>query len=149
HPNDTIPLLPDFGGVIPPAFFKTVSGMEHEQLFAEFNVSAARNLSLSSEVRMCAEYNILEKRKWRSLAEEKDSLLGAKDKEIEELRSQLLKAKEESAVVAQLRARVSSLEAIEGSLRGEVASVKGYNDLLEQECSVLRLQVTSLESTIP
>ncbi|GJR05433.1 hypothetical protein Tco_0528417 [Tanacetum coccineum] len=33
----------------PPAFFKTVRGMEHEQLFTEFNVSAARNLSLSSE----------------------------------------------------------------------------------------------------
>ncbi|GKG59572.1 hypothetical protein Tco_0607200, partial [Tanacetum coccineum] len=60
----------------------------------------------------------------------------AKDKEIEELRSQLLKANEESVVVAQLRARVSSLEAIEGSLRGEVASVKGYNDLLEQERNV-------------
>ncbi|GJY64512.1 hypothetical protein Tco_0465972 [Tanacetum coccineum] len=132
----------------PPAFFKTVRGMEHEQLFAEFNVSAARNLSLSSEVRMRAEYNILKKRKWRSLAEEKDNLLGAKDKEIEELRSQLLKAKEESVMVAQLRARVSSLEAIEGSLRGEVASVKGYNGLLEQECNVLRLQVASLESTI-
>ncbi|GJQ92568.1 hypothetical protein Tco_0003707 [Tanacetum coccineum] len=132
----------------PPAFFKIVRGMKHEQLFAEFNMSAARNLSLSSEVRMRAEYNILEKRKWRSLAEEKDSLLGAKDKEIEELRSQLLKAKEESVAVTQLRARVSSLEAIEGSLRGEVASVKGYNDLLEQERSVLRLQVANLESTV-
>ncbi|GJT10106.1 hypothetical protein Tco_0857148 [Tanacetum coccineum] len=54
-------------------FFKTVRGMEHEQLFAEFNVSAARNLSLSSE---------------------------------------------------------------------------GYNDLLEQERNVLRLQVASLESTV-
>ncbi|GJW98854.1 hypothetical protein Tco_0180662 [Tanacetum coccineum] len=132
----------------PPAFFKIVRGMEHEQLFAEFNVSAARNLSLSSEVRMRAEYNILEKRKWRSRAEEKDSLLGAKDKEIGELRSQLLKAKEESVAVTQLRARVSSLESIEGSLRGEVASVKGYNDLLEQERTVLRLQVSNLESTV-
>ncbi|GKF28181.1 hypothetical protein Tco_0094523 [Tanacetum coccineum] len=47
----------------PPAFFKTVRGMEHEQLFTEFNESAARNLSLSSEVRIRAEYNILEKRK--------------------------------------------------------------------------------------
>ncbi|GJS44271.1 hypothetical protein Tco_0569314 [Tanacetum coccineum] len=47
----------------PPAFFKTVRGMEHEQLFTEFNVSAARNFSLSSEVRMRAEYNILEKKK--------------------------------------------------------------------------------------
>ncbi|GJX97218.1 hypothetical protein Tco_0353016 [Tanacetum coccineum] len=34
----------------PPAFFKTIRGIEYEQLFAEFNVSASRNLSLSSEV---------------------------------------------------------------------------------------------------
>ncbi|GJX65669.1 hypothetical protein Tco_0300012 [Tanacetum coccineum] len=71
----------------PPAFFKIVRGMEHEQLFAEFNVFAARNLSLSSEVRMRTEYNILEKRKWKSLTEEKNNLLQVKDKEIEELRS--------------------------------------------------------------
>ncbi|GJX78459.1 hypothetical protein Tco_0326608 [Tanacetum coccineum] len=132
----------------PPAFFKTVRGMEHEQLFTEFNVSAARNLSLSSEVRMRAEYNILEKRKWRSLAEEKDILLEAKDKEIEDLKSQLLKAKEESAEVAQLRAQVSGLEATENSLRGEVASTKDHNVLLEQECNSLKLKVTGLESTI-
>ncbi|GJV92901.1 putative gypsy type transposase [Tanacetum coccineum] len=104
----------------PPAFFKTVRGMEHEQLFAEFNVSAARNLSLSSEVRMRAEYNILEKRKWRSLAEEKDSLLGAKDKEIEELRSQLLKAKEESVVNQGLVSQVRELETSSARLREQL-----------------------------
>ncbi|GJW71948.1 hypothetical protein Tco_0128865 [Tanacetum coccineum] len=97
------------------------------------------------------------KRKWRSLAEEKDNLLGAKDKEIEELRSQLLKAKEESVMVAQLRARVSSLEAIEGSLRGEVASVKGtMNTLLEISSFLLvrsprtktcKVRYTSLETS--
>ncbi|GKF19512.1 hypothetical protein Tco_0068150, partial [Tanacetum coccineum] len=63
------------------------------------------------EVRMCAEYNILEKRKLRSRVEEKDILLEAKDKEIEDLKSQFLKAKEESTEVAQLRAQVSDLEA--------------------------------------
>ncbi|GJW42844.1 hypothetical protein Tco_0071643 [Tanacetum coccineum] len=132
----------------PPAFFKTVRGMEHEQLFTEFNVSAARNLSLSSEVRMRAEYNILEKRKWRSLAEEKNILLEAKDKEIEDLKSQLLRAREESAEVTQLRAQVSGLEATENSLRGEVASAKDHNILLEQECDSLKLKVTGLESAI-
>ncbi|GJZ31528.1 hypothetical protein Tco_0576575 [Tanacetum coccineum] len=132
----------------PSAFFKSIRRMEHEQLFTKFNVSAARNLSLSSEVRMRAEYNILEKRKWRSLAEEKDILLEAKDKEIEDLKSQLLKAKEESAVVAQLRAQVSGLEAVENSLRGEVASTKDHNVLLEQECNSLKLKGTGLESTI-
>ncbi|GJX82645.1 hypothetical protein Tco_0332126 [Tanacetum coccineum] len=95
----------------PPAFFKTVRGMKHEQLFAEFNVSAARNLSLSSEVGMRAEYNILEKRKWRSLTEEKDTLRPLR-------------------------------------LRGEVASTKEHNGLLEQECGSLKLKVTSLESII-
>ncbi|GJY42601.1 hypothetical protein Tco_0430814 [Tanacetum coccineum] len=132
----------------PTFFFKTVRRIEHEQLFTEFNVSAARNLSLSSEVRMRAEYNILEKRKWRSLAEEKNILLEAKDKEIEDLKSQLLKAKEESAEVTQLRAQVSGLEATENSLRGEVASAKDHNVLLEQECNSLKLKVTGLESTI-
>ncbi|GJT11170.1 hypothetical protein Tco_0858212 [Tanacetum coccineum] len=124
----------------PPAFFKTVRGMEHEQLFTEFNVSAARNLSLSSKVKMRAEYNILEKRKWRSLAEEKNVLLEAKDKEIEDLKSQLLKAKKESAEVTRLRAQVSSLEAAESSLRGEVASAHDHNVLLEQECNSLKLK---------
>ncbi|GJW87092.1 hypothetical protein Tco_0162432 [Tanacetum coccineum] len=103
----------------PPAFFKTVREIEHEQLFAEFNVFAARNLSLSSEVRMRTEYNILEKRKWRSLAEERNDLLQVKDKEIEELKSQLLQARDESMKVAQLRTWVASLEAIESSLQGE------------------------------
>ncbi|GKE26749.1 hypothetical protein Tco_1442133, partial [Tanacetum coccineum] len=97
---------------------------------------------------MRAEYNILEKRKWRSLAEEKNILLEAKDKEIKDLKSQLLKAKEESAEVTQLRAQVSGLEATENSLRGEVASAKDHNVLLEQECNSLKLKVTGLESTI-
>ncbi|GJX52183.1 hypothetical protein Tco_0280552 [Tanacetum coccineum] len=132
----------------PPAFFKTVRETEHEQLFAEFNVSAAHNLSLSSEMRTRAEYNILEKKKWKSLAEEKDNLLQVKDKEIEELRSQLLQVKDESMEVARLRTQVSSLEAIEGSLRGEVASAKEHNDLLEQEHSALKLKMTSLKSII-
>ncbi|GJQ93702.1 zinc knuckle CX2CX4HX4C containing protein [Tanacetum coccineum] len=132
----------------PLAFFKTICGMEHEQLFAEFNVSAARNLSLSSEVRMPAKYNILDKRKWRSLAKERNDLLQVKDKEIEELKSQLLQVRDESMEVAQLRTQVASLEVVESSFRGEVASAKEHKGLFEQERSALNLKVTSLESTI-
>nr|GEW85212.1 transposase (putative), gypsy type [Tanacetum cinerariifolium] len=46
-------------------FFASIRGMEHEQLFIEFNVGAARKMSLSAEVRMHAEYNIKEKEKIR------------------------------------------------------------------------------------
>ncbi|GKB00804.1 hypothetical protein Tco_0828797, partial [Tanacetum coccineum] len=88
-----------------PTFFKTVRGMEHEQLFVEFNVSAAHNLSLSSE------------------------------------------AKVESMEVARLHTRVSSLEAIKGSLQGEVASAKEHNGLLEQKCGSLKLKVNELETS--
>ncbi|GJU43205.1 hypothetical protein Tco_1200471 [Tanacetum coccineum] len=96
---------------------QTVPGwIRNEQLFTEFNVSAARNLSLNSE--------------------DKNTLLEAKDKEIEDLKSQLLRAREDSAEVTQLRAQVSGLEASKNSLRGEVAS-SPPNDpqthLLEQE----------------
>ncbi|GKG54128.1 hypothetical protein Tco_0557651, partial [Tanacetum coccineum] len=44
-------------------------------------------------------------------------------REIKDLKSQLFKAKEESAEVTRLRARVSGLEAAESSLRGEVADI--------------------------
>ncbi|GKF07616.1 hypothetical protein Tco_0041840 [Tanacetum coccineum] len=57
-------------------------------------------------------------------------------------------AKEESVEVAQLRARVSGLEATKNSLRGKVTSTKEHNVLFEQECDVLKLKVTSLESII-
>nr|GEV11560.1 hypothetical protein [Tanacetum cinerariifolium] len=45
----------------PPKFFASIHRMEHDQLFTEFNVRVARQISLSVEVRMRAEYNIKEK----------------------------------------------------------------------------------------
>nr|GEU51623.1 hypothetical protein [Tanacetum cinerariifolium] len=40
----------------PPKFFAYVRGMDHDQLFTEFNVGAARQISLSAEVRMHADF---------------------------------------------------------------------------------------------
>nr|GEY14756.1 hypothetical protein [Tanacetum cinerariifolium] len=45
----------------PPKFFTSICGMEHDQLFTEFNVGAAWQMSLSAEVRIHAEYNIRER----------------------------------------------------------------------------------------
>ncbi|GKB49620.1 hypothetical protein Tco_0900373, partial [Tanacetum coccineum] len=42
----------------PPKFFASVRGMEHDQLFIEFNVEAARQMCLSVEVRIHAKYNV-------------------------------------------------------------------------------------------
>ncbi|GJW38238.1 hypothetical protein Tco_0064083 [Tanacetum coccineum] len=78
----------------PPKFFAYIRRMEHDQLFTEFNVGAARQISLSAEVRMRAKYNIKEKRK--------------------------LRAEAEAAEAIRLRAETSKFEAVEKSLRDEV-----------------------------
>nr|GEZ46977.1 hypothetical protein [Tanacetum cinerariifolium] len=56
----------------PPKFFASVRGMDHDQLFTEFNVGAARQISLNAQVRMRAEYNIREKRKLRIVVDEQE-----------------------------------------------------------------------------
>nr|GEX56758.1 transposase (putative), gypsy type [Tanacetum cinerariifolium] len=74
----------------PNKFFASVRRMEHDQLFTEFNVGAAHQMSLSVEVRMRAEYNIREKRRLESVVEEKNQLLKARDEEINNLKAQML-----------------------------------------------------------
>nr|GEW49110.1 putative transposase (putative), gypsy type [Tanacetum cinerariifolium] len=78
-------------------FFASVRGMDHDQVFTEFNVGAARQISLTAEVRMRAEYNIKERRRLNSVVEEKDSLLKSRCEEIESLKAQLLVKETEAA----------------------------------------------------
>nr|GEY81067.1 hypothetical protein [Tanacetum cinerariifolium] len=92
----------------PPNFFASVRGMKHEQLFTEFNVGAARQMSLSAEVRMRAEYNIREMRRLNSVVEENDALLKAKDEEIGSLKAQLVHKLEASS--ARLQEKVTVYE---------------------------------------
>ncbi|GJY64368.1 hypothetical protein Tco_0465828, partial [Tanacetum coccineum] len=69
----------------PPKFFAFVHGMKHDQLFTEFNVRAASQISLSAEVRMRNEYNVKERRRLKSVVEKQDDLLKARDGEIKDL----------------------------------------------------------------
>ncbi|GKE82322.1 hypothetical protein Tco_1552322 [Tanacetum coccineum] len=99
-------------------FFATVRGMEHDQLFTEFNVRVARQMSLSAEVRMHAEYNVKERRRLKSVVEKQDELLKAKDGEIKDLKAQLLLKETEAAKATRLHAQTSNLEDVEKSLSG-------------------------------
>ncbi|GKA47280.1 hypothetical protein Tco_0740163 [Tanacetum coccineum] len=135
----------------PPKFFASIRGMDHDQLFTEFNVGAARQMSLSAEVGMHAEYNIRERRRLNSVVEEKSSLLKAGDAEIESLKAQLLvkEAKEAKAAKAiRLRAEASKFEAIEKSLRDEVRVLKDYNTTLEKEKSKIDVKVADLVASV-
>ncbi|GKF94148.1 hypothetical protein Tco_0283848, partial [Tanacetum coccineum] len=78
--------------------------MDHDLLFIEFNVRAARQVSLSAEVRMRVEYNIKKKRKLKTVVDEHADLLKVRKGEIESLRAQLLLKEAEATEVIHLRA---------------------------------------------
>ncbi|GJX21497.1 hypothetical protein Tco_0225942 [Tanacetum coccineum] len=132
----------------PPKFFASIRGMEHDQLFTEFNVGAARQISLSAEVRMRAEYNIKEKRRLRSVVDEQTELLKVRDGEIENLKAQLLLKEAEAAEAIRLRAEASKFEAIEKSLQDEVRVLKDHNTTLEKEKSELDVKVADLVASV-
>nr|GEW44056.1 hypothetical protein [Tanacetum cinerariifolium] len=100
----------------------------------EFNVGEARQISLSAEVRMRAEYNIKEKRRLKSVVEEKDLLLKSRCDEIESLKAQLLIQEAKAA------------EAVR--LRDEAQALKEHNTNLEKEKSELEVKVTDLAALV-
>ncbi|GJS93617.1 hypothetical protein Tco_0800585 [Tanacetum coccineum] len=107
----------------PHKFFASIRRMDHDQLFTEFNVGAARQMSLSAEVRMRAKYNIRERRRLNSV-------------------------EAEAAEAIRLRAEASKFEAIEKSLQGEVRVLKDYNTTLEKEKSELDVKVADLVASV-
>ncbi|GJX66851.1 hypothetical protein Tco_0302578 [Tanacetum coccineum] len=121
----------------PPKFFTSVRGMEHDQLFTEFNVGAARQMCLSAEVRMRAEYNVKEKRSLKSEVEKQNELLKVKEEEIGNLKARLLLREAEAAEAICLRAEASNFEAVEKSLRDETIALKERNVILEKERNAL------------
>nr|GEW84008.1 hypothetical protein [Tanacetum cinerariifolium] len=96
--------------------WSVTNGIEHDHLFTEFNVGAARQMSLSAKVRMRAAYNIRERRRIKSVVEEKDTLLTARDEEIRSLKAQLLLKEAQAAEAILLRVEASNFEAVEKSL---------------------------------
>nr|GEW12223.1 ribonuclease H-like domain-containing protein [Tanacetum cinerariifolium] len=131
-----------------PNFFASVRGMDHDQLFTEFNVGAARQIYLNAEVRMCAEYNIREKRNLRAIIDEQAELLKVKDGEIESLKGKLLLKEAEAAKAIRLRAEVFKFEAAEQSLRGEVGVLRDQSAALEREKNELSVKVTDLSASV-
>ncbi|GKF91998.1 hypothetical protein Tco_0275699, partial [Tanacetum coccineum] len=104
----------------PPKFFASVHEMEHDQLFTEFNVGAARQMCMSDEVR---------------------------EEEIGNLKAQLLLREAEAAKAIRLRAKASNFEAVEKSLQDEMIALKEHNAILEKEWNALDVKVTDLEAS--
>ncbi|GJS36545.1 hypothetical protein Tco_0534927 [Tanacetum coccineum] len=109
---------------------------------------AARQMSLSAEVRMRTEYNIKEKRRLKSVVEEKDVLLMARDEEIENLKARLLLKEAEATKAIRLRAEASKFKATKKSLQDEVRALKETNAILDKEKSALGVKVADLAASV-
>ncbi|GKB05189.1 hypothetical protein Tco_0833384 [Tanacetum coccineum] len=131
----------------PPKFFAFVRGMEHDQLFTEFNVGAARQMSLSAKVRMRAEYNVKERRRLKSVVKKQDELLKVREEEIESLKAQLSLREAEAAESIRLHVEASKFKIVEKYLWDEVNILKEHNTILEKEQNALDVKVTDLEAS--
>nr|GEY01811.1 reverse transcriptase domain-containing protein [Tanacetum cinerariifolium] len=129
----------------PTKFFASVRGMDHDKLFTEFNVGAARQISLSAEVRMRAEYNIREKRKLRTVVDEQAELLKVRDGEIESLKAKLLLKEAEAAEALRLWAE---RERERNELSVKVTDLSASVKVREQEVADLDAQVTAIKLQI-
>ncbi|GJR47230.1 hypothetical protein Tco_1315333 [Tanacetum coccineum] len=122
--------------------------IKHDQLFTEFNVGAAWQMSLSAQVRMRAEYNIKEKRRLKSVVDEQTELLKVREREIENFKAQLLLNEPEVAEAIHLRPEASNLEVVNKYLLDEVQALRERNATLKKEKNDLDVKVVDLEALV-
>ncbi|GJZ66742.1 hypothetical protein Tco_0623438 [Tanacetum coccineum] len=116
--------------------FASIRGMEHDRLFIEFNVGAARQISLSVKVRMRAEYNIKEKKRLRSVVDKQTELL--KFEAIEKSLQDELRV---------LKDHNTTLEKEKSELDVKVADLVASVKVREQEAADLDVMVHKLEAS--
>ncbi|GJT79370.1 hypothetical protein Tco_1053712 [Tanacetum coccineum] len=129
----------------PPKFFGSVRRMEHDQLFTEFNVRVARQMSLSAEVRMCVEYNVKEMRRLKFVVEKQDELLKSREREIENLKAQLLLR--EAKVAEAIRLPASKGRELT-DMNAQLTSVKSQNENLIDRVHELEVSSSGLQEKI-
>nr|GEU80348.1 hypothetical protein [Tanacetum cinerariifolium] len=118
-----------------PKFFASVRGMDHDQLFTEFNVGAARQISLNAKVRMRVEYNIRGKRKLRAVAIHLRAEVFKFESPEQSLRGE----------VGFLRDQNTALEREKNELNVKVTGLSASVKVREQEVADLDAQVTAVK----
>ncbi|GKB57897.1 hypothetical protein Tco_0914083, partial [Tanacetum coccineum] len=127
-------------------FFFTLRSVDYDQLYTEFNVGAARQICLESEVRSRAEHELELKEKLKGKYDARGRLLEEKDLEILKLKSLLAEKAEkaeraETAEVVHLRDQVSALTA-------EVSVLKSTVVQKDTDISLLDSRATHLKSAL-
>ncbi|GJR76806.1 hypothetical protein Tco_0089171 [Tanacetum coccineum] len=124
--------------------------MDYDQLFAEFNVGAARQTCLRAEVRLRSEHNFRERKKFERKCARQADLLKEKDIEIANLKAQfeLNSLKERNSALEEeknaLDKKVAVLESAAAAKETELASLIAQTPKLTQDLSSLELSCDEL-----
>ncbi|GJS42698.1 hypothetical protein Tco_0567741 [Tanacetum coccineum] len=126
--------------VAPPGFLSTLLSMDYEQLYTEFNVGAARQICLESEVRSHAEHELELKEKLKGKYDARGRLLEEKYLEILRLKSLLAEEAERTKTteVVRLRDQVSALTAKVSALKSTIAQKDTDISLLDSRATYLK-----------
>nr|GEY03583.1 putative ribonuclease H-like domain-containing protein [Tanacetum cinerariifolium] len=125
------------------------NGLVLMTLFTEFNVGAARQMSLSAKVRMRAEYNVKEKRRLKSVAERQVELLKDETNPLKEHNS--IFEKEQNVLdvkVTELEASAVGKERELTDLNALITSVKSQNDILVNRVHELEISSFGLQEKV-
>ncbi|GJR84405.1 hypothetical protein Tco_0155190 [Tanacetum coccineum] len=134
----------------PPTLFSQLRSMDYEQLFIEFNVGAARQTCLSSEVRLRLEHELRGRKKFEGKCAMQADWLKERDAEITCLKAQLSLKEAEAAEAIHLRGQIATVEATKAARSNELDGLKEQNAALEGRvtlsCEELSIKASSLES---
>ncbi|GJZ16168.1 hypothetical protein Tco_0551845 [Tanacetum coccineum] len=122
--------------------------MDYDQLFEEFNVGAAQQICLGSEVRSRTEHELELKEKLRAKYDARGVLLSEKDAEIARLKSLVREKETEFAKVLHLRGQVSVLAADKSLLNAEVSALKHAVSQKDTDISLLDSCASYLKSAL-
>ncbi|GJQ98213.1 hypothetical protein Tco_0009352 [Tanacetum coccineum] len=129
----------------PPGLFSQLHDMDYDQLFVEFNIGAARQTCLSSEVRLRSEHNYMERKKFERRCVRQTDLLKDRDIKIASLKAQLSLKEAEATEAIRLCDQVSVIKAAEATRVCDLNSLRERNSVLGEEKSVLDGKVAALE----
>ncbi|GJZ64139.1 hypothetical protein Tco_0620560 [Tanacetum coccineum] len=128
--------------------FSTLRNMDYDQLFEEFNVGAARQICLGSEVGSRTEHKLELKEKLWAKYDARGVLLREKDAEIARLKSLVKEKETESAEILRLRDQVSVLAADKSFLSAEVSALKSVVSQKDTDISLLDSRASYLKSAL-
>nr|GEV89669.1 reverse transcriptase domain-containing protein [Tanacetum cinerariifolium] len=119
--------------------------IDYEQLFVEFNVGAARQTCLGTEVRMRLKHKLRGKNKFEGKCAMQANLLKEKDAEVASLKAWLSLKEAEATKVIRLCGQIVTVEATWVS---ELDGLKEQNAVLERQVTALKSADAAKASTL-